>query len=347
MTEEKAAYFSSRFKEFAGDEVFGVGRSGWDYYVLFEEEELSSDMRKLLEYFPPQEGEDNIRMDVQLMTIDAVNYQALVEQLGVPMGSNILINHMRTHTSDGLRWEFEPINYVGQTFNVINRNNNIVKEIPLHGQLRIGQVPSEILFFGIHAITIIVPNWDSNWYSWYIEAENPFSFLDNANELVQNLDYPPYDAWEMFNAQQEQEWTRAMINLIMTLGWGFVALLTLIYITNIISTISTNIRYRAGEFAMLQSVGMTGGGLNRMLGLESALSSIKALVIGIPFGIIVAYLIHDAIGMAALFPFRLPLGAIVISILSVFILIWIVTIYSARMLRKRNIVETIRREMGV
>ena len=51
--------------------------------------------------------------------------------------------------------------------------------------------------------------------------------------------------------------------------YGFVILLVLMGFTSVISTLTTNIRIRSREFAVLKSVGMTNKLLCRMLYSES------------------------------------------------------------------------------
>lgn len=51
--------------------------------------------------------------------------------------------------------------------------------------------------------------------------------------------------------------------------YGFVILLVLMGFTSVISTLTTNIRIRSREFAVLKSVGMTNKSLCRMLYSES------------------------------------------------------------------------------
>ena len=353
LSSEEISYISNRFKEYTQGEVFGFGYHDlWPYTVTFPRDELTPEMIEFIDSLPWSEWQDEISWGVRLKIIDPERHEILAESIGLSAGSNILINHSREHTVDGRRWEFEPLLFSGQTLQAKYDRGESTKEIPLHGQLRIGQIPPELMHGSAHGIVVLVPELDVMRYTWFVNAPDPASFLDYAYDLtremeLQSVDDDVWGGWWFANIQQDQEWTRALVNLVLVFMWGFVALLTLIYLTNIISTISTNVQLRSQEFAMLRSVGMTKGGLNRVLSLESTLSSIKALLIGIPLGIGGAYLVYNAIITAAQFPFRLPFETIGLCVVGVFILIWIVTRYSARRLQRRNIVETIRREAGM
>ncbi|MDO9490933.1 FtsX-like permease family protein [Acetobacterium sp.] len=104
--------------------------------------------------------------------------------------------------------------------------------------------------------------------------------------------------------------------------YSFVVLLMLIGFTNVIRTMSTNVRMRSREFAILQSVGMTAAGLKQMLNLESVLCSMKALMYGLPVGIIVSIFINLPIRSVFPIPYALPWLAIVLCVLAVFLITW-------------------------
>lgn len=121
--------------------------------------------------------------------------------------------------------------------------------------------------------------------------------------------------------------------------------MSLIGVTNIFNTITTNVALRAKEFAILKSVGMTNKEFNRMVRLESIMYSTRALMIGIPIGLLVSYGISQLFDAAATdFGWIFPWSAIIISVASVAILVAGVMRYSVREIKKQNIIETIRKE---
>jgi putative ABC transport system permease protein len=164
-----------------------------------------------------------------------------------------------------------------------------------------------------------------------------------AEMFPQHDDAVPVNA-NVRNLAREQNSERAIIQLVLVFIYGFVGMLTLIGLTNVISTISTNVRSRSREFAVLRSVGMTQGGIGRMLNLESILCSAKSLIIGLPLGIAASYLIYHAILFSVDFPYAFPWVAVVQSVLAVFVVTWVTMRYSASRLRGGNIVEEIRKE---
>lgn len=127
--------------------------------------------------------------------------------------------------------------------------------------------------------------------------------------------------------------------------YGFIGVISLIGLTNIFNTISTNMQLRSKEFASLKSIGMTKKEFNRMIRLESLMYGIKSLIIGIPLGIAGVFAIFSAfsngnVPMSFVFPWK----AILISIAAVIIVVWLIMKYSISKVNKQNIIETIRND---
>ena len=143
----------------------------------------------------------------------------------------------------------------------------------------------------------------------------------------------------------------SIATLVQYIVYAIIAVISLIAITNIFNTVTTNMKLRQKEFAMLRSVGMTKREFNRMITLECAFYTVKALIIGIITGIICTVGIHflfmsiwdtDRIGKALEFIF--PWQAVLISIAAVVALVFIITYFSKVKLNKQNIIETIRND---
>ena len=127
--------------------------------------------------------------------------------------------------------------------------------------------------------------------------------------------------------------------------YGFIAVVALIGVTNIFNTISTNVILRAKEFAMLKSVGMTDKEFNRMVQLESILYTIRALLIGLPIGIIISYGTHFMLTQGGIgLSYQIPFIPIIIAIATVAILISVIMKFSVKQVSRQNIIETIRQD---
>lgn len=127
--------------------------------------------------------------------------------------------------------------------------------------------------------------------------------------------------------------------------YGFIGVISLIGLTNIFNTISTNMQLRSKEFASLKSIGMTKKEFNRMIRLESLMYGIKSLIIGIPLGIAGVFAIFSAFSNGNVpISFVFPWKAILISIAAVIIVVWLIMKYSISKVNKQNIIETIRND---
>ncbi len=168
------------------------------------------------------------------------------------------------------------------------------------------------------------------------DVDNIAKQLDKLKENDTNIGYS--------NIHEAVRQQRAMVLIVSIFLYGFIAVITLIGVTNIFNTITTNMALRSREFAMLKAIGMTNKEFNRMIRLESVLYGLKSLLIGIPIGVLLAYIIHSALGRLLDTAFVLPINAILISILFVFIIVYMTMRYSLKKINKQNIIETIREE---
>lgn len=185
---------------------------------------------------------------------------------------------------------------------------------------------------------------DENYYidALYIQTEESEDLENQINDLIkENIDYT--DLY-VYNYEAIAEQQKRMILVIAIFLYGFITVISLIGVTNIFNTITTNMILRSKEFAMLKSIGMTTKEFNRMIRLESIMYGLKSLVIGIPLGLIGSYFIQKAFAMDIDLGYSFPLTAVIISIVFVFIIVGITMKYSLNKINKQNIIETIRKE---
>lgn len=150
--------------------------------------------------------------------------------------------------------------------------------------------------------------------------------------------------YSLFNIETEAKAQRSLIILVAIFLYGFIIVISLIGVTNIINTISTNMNLRRREFAMLKSIGMTKNEFNKMINLESIMYSTKALIIGIPLGILGSFAIYKAFANGSDYGFIFPWQAILIAIFVVYILVSLIMYFALRKTRNENIIDTIKDE---
>lgn len=149
---------------------------------------------------------------------------------------------------------------------------------------------------------------------------------------------------QTFNMEESARAENAIVLVISIFLYGFIGVITLIGITNIFNTITTNMNLRKKEFAMLKSIGMTKKEFNRMIRLESIFYGLKSLIIGIPIGTILSYGMYTVFRNNMEMEYVLPYKSIVISIVFVAVIIGIIMKYSMSKINKQNVIETIRND---
>ena len=93
---------------------------------------------------------------------------------------------------------------------------------------------------------------------------------------------------------------------------------------------------------MLKSIGMTTKEFNHMIRLESIFIGLKSLLWGIPLGIVLSVFIYHTGDMD--YAYEVPILAIILAILVVFLLITLIMKYSLHKIKGQNTIETIRNE---
>ena len=126
--------------------------------------------------------------------------------------------------------------------------------------------------------------------------------------------------------------------------YGFVAVISLVSITNIVNTISTNINLRKRELAIIRSIGVTPSGFNKMIYLESFLYGILSLFYGVPIGIGLNLLMNKILMDVIEFEAVMPWEAIIISVVGIFIITFVSSYIPIKKINKENIIDNIRQE---
>ncbi len=182
-------------------------------------------------------------------------------------------------------------------------------------------------------------------YSAYVVAENADDYQDTfEKETEENPEYSQISFY-VSNLDKEMRDEKSLFTLLGVFAYGLIVVIALIGITNIINTLSTGMELRSREFATLRSIGMTDKQFAGMVRLESVFISVKALVIGVPLGILISYLLCVMMNrMDDAIIYEPPYKAIILCIVVVIMLIYAIMKLSMTKLRHNNIIETIKNE---
>lgn len=155
--------------------------------------------------------------------------------------------------------------------------------------------------------------------------------------------------YELYNLYAILEQNRNLTFIINLFAAVFILMISLIAIVNVFNTISTNIKLRRRELAMLRSVGMSDRAFRNMLCFECVLYGLRTLLYGVPLSLLCAWLIYQGIAAGIIagtdLTMQLPWHSLAIGILGVFVIIVITMLYAARKVKQENIIDALRDDM--
>lgn len=154
--------------------------------------------------------------------------------------------------------------------------------------------------------------------------------------------------YNVYNMSRLLEENTNMIFIANVFSYIFIVMISLVAVANVFNTISTNIKLRRRELAMLRSVGMSDKDFNKMMRFECILYGMKALLFGLPLSMAVAWLIYKGMsyGGADEITFVIPWASIGISVFSVLFIIFVTMMYAVSKIKKENIIDALRDDMA-
>jgi putative ABC transport system permease protein len=261
----------------------------------------------------------------------------------------ILINATGTYIRAGRRYNFTPYRLSGQELPVSVDDRERV--ISILGET--GEIPREIaLEFSANAVNLVVSEairaslnqqGISDWLSLTVMVTDADAFEARADEyLAAEMEENTYS---VLNYEAAVKNSRNIWLLIMIFVYGFIALLSLIGVTNVVTTISTAMALRRREFAVLRSMGMTQSGIAKSLRYESLIYGVKSILIGVPIGIGASLAMYYALGVSMSFEYIWPVSSILISTAAVLLLTLLTTGFAGYRQRRENIVGSLQNEI--
>lgn len=177
-------------------------------------------------------------------------------------------------------------------------------------------------------------------------SKNPSQSVTEMEAMIQDTGIT--SAYILYNVYAMVEQYHNITFVIDVFTYVFVIMISLIAVANVFNTISTNIRLRRRELAMLRSVGMSDRDFKKMMNFECAFYGMRTLLFGLPIAGIISWLIYE--GLVAVermdnFDFVFPWGSMAISMFSVFFIVFITMLYAISKIKKENIIDALRDDM--
>ena len=344
------------------DEIFENNKKTYEQYIqilgkynikeygIIRYVNVDSDIDKYItEDYEQYAGTEDEKYKIDIKSMGEYAYKEFIEQIGgkyEDYGNKIIYcNNSYLKRNQGK----DMFNFKEGDKIKITTSNGITKELEI---AKITEEKSEYLpqysNFGDFIISDKMLDEMGGYYTggMYINAENPDQVYEELQKNYDELEEKYYDL-EIINYKENAEENNRLVLLISIFLYGFITVITLIGVTNIFNTITTNMSLRSKEFAMLKSIGMTKKEFNKMIRLESIFYGLKSLIIGILLGTGISFAIYKIVISSEAtegIKFIFPTTPIIISIVFIMVIVGIIMKYSLNKINKQNIIETIRKD---
>ncbi|MGL5257964.1 MAG: ABC transporter permease [Proteocatella sp.] len=186
----------------------------------------------------------------------------------------------------------------------------------------------------------------SSYTGMAFRSNNPLKSISEIGNIIIEEEFG--SKYSLYNIHDMLEQYRSITFIIDVFTYVFVVMISLIAVANVFNTISTNIRLRRRELAMIRSVGMSDRDFTKMMNFECVFYGIRTLLVGLPISVIVSWFIYKGLTFAEKIDnlqFIFPWKSMAISILGVLIIVFITMLYATSKLKKENIIEALRDDM--
>ena len=188
----------------------------------------------------------------------------------------------------------------------------------------------------IHSLGIKDDESSSN--SYYVATNQEKSTRDEVKKVAEE------NSLSVIDSIDEAQRLEQTMNVMKIFVYGFIVVISLVSVTNIVNTISTNINLRKREFAVIKSIGVTPQGFKKMIYMESILYGILSLLYGIPIGICLNVLMNRILEGMITVQTLIPYKSILICVVAIFVITFIASYIPLKKISKENIIDNIRQE---
>lgn len=337
----------------------------YGYSCAVKASDFSDSYREYTDYAALDETVD-MPMDIQF--IEDSEYLRFIKEMGLSAeeytgqdGKMIAVAKKRVDTKDGPSEQFDIFKSHTNTFSVSpETNDNLVVEqgkkinIKFVDTYPVDPPPRDPSKVKPYVFMVVAPyslkeNFDipdTNAVGMAFMSNNHSQSVSEMETIIQDARIT--SAYTLYNVYDIVEQYRSITFVVDVFTYVFVIMISLIAVANVFNTISTNIRLRRRELAMIRSVGMSDHDFKKMMNFECLFYGMRTLLIGLPIASIISWLIYK--GMMSVermdnFNFIFPWGSIAVSVLSVFVIVFITMLYAISKIKKENIIDALRDEM--
>lgn len=180
-------------------------------------------------------------------------------------------------------------------------------------------------------------------YGAFLWADDPDAAMRTVQGIIAEsgtaAQYMLLNAASMFSTMRSADF------VVRVFTFSFAAMMAAISAANVFNTVSTNIRQRRRELAMLRSIGMADREFDRMMRFECLFYGLRTLLFGVPLAAVLSCGIQYAMGSAEQFTdfsIQFPWQSLGISAAGVFALVAVTMLYAVGKLKKENLLDALR-----
>lgn len=285
-----------------------------------------------------------------LCYVDDDDFNAMCEENGINpkpfyKGNSMVVMNCMEHTSSAAKIFSDSV--IGTTFSSTKDANDpltgytVGALVPYRGTSYVYNLAAPVYVMAFAPVSA------ANLTGGYMigfETTQHEAFSEDVQDILANGNYADSGVMDMVSSIEMMNSTTLIMQVFL---YGFITLMALISVANIFNTVSTSIDLRRKEFAMLKSVGVAPKGFNRMLRFESLFYGLKALIFGLPLGLLCSYfmqqiLVSGSFDIAFYPDWRVYLGVT----LAVFLIVGMSMWYATSKVKKDTIVETLKTEIN-
>lgn len=177
-------------------------------------------------------------------------------------------------------------------------------------------------------------------------SKNPSQSVAKMEAMIQSAGITTAE-YNLYNFNKFLDENRNTIFIVNVFAYTFIIMISLIAVANVFNTISTNIKLRRRELAMLRSVGMSERDFQKMMNFECAFYGMRTLLFGLPIAVISSWMIYRGMvaGGADNISFVFPWGSIGSSVFGVLFIVFVTMLYAISKIKRENIIDALRDDM--
>ncbi|MEK4062437.1 MULTISPECIES: ABC transporter permease [unclassified Paenibacillus] len=344
----------------------GVYASSYQALVTYSGTAKASDMTDdYWEYAPSYATGDTVKLPMQFQFLDESTYLSILAELGLPAeeytGQNAKLISVAKIEEAG---EYVDVfKNSAMNFTIVPKTDDGAE--PEQGKnvsitfvdtappdtlpILDATEPTPIFFYVMAPYSLkeqyVTPDTHVAMKGMTFQSESPTQSAAEMETMIEGAGITA--AYNMYNMNRLMDESRNYIFIANVFAYTFIIMISLIAIANVFNTISTNIKLRRRELAMLRSVGMSEHDFQKMMNFECAFYGMRALLVGLPVAVIFSWLIYKGmfIGGADGIVFVLPWASIGISVFSVLFIVFVTMLYAISKIKKENIIDALRDDM--